>query len=135
MMTMMQSLFDEIPDSIWSSFGHGAELATATIVATALLEMYSIDTAKALYKKDRELYRQGIILNFVNHYIYGIPVYIIATVYFSKQVQQEEVVSALTIFNEYLGILLIHSFCYYYAHKTFHCSPVYYQYHKFHSEM
>lgn len=127
---MMQSLIDEIPDSVWSSFWHGLELATATIVATALLELYSIDTARALYKKDRDLYLQGILLNFLNHYIYGIPVYIFAVVFFSRQ--HKEDISSLVIFNQYLGILIIHSFCYYSVHKQFHRSPVYYKYHKFH---
>ena len=113
-----------------NAFLVGLEVASATIVATIALELYSMETAKAMYEKDRKLYLQAVALNFVNHYFYGVPVYIAAALLFFRQSTEE--IPALTIATQVFFILLIHSICFYEAHKTFHSCPGYYKYHKFH---
>ena len=116
--------------NVETAFLHGLEVSTVTLAVTVLLEFLSRETALALYKKDRELYLQAVALNFLNHWAYGIPVYMVSELFFIRR--NEESYSSTLLAFQVIGVLLIHSVCYYHAHKTFHSSPGYYKYHKFH---
>lgn len=115
---------------LYRAFEVGAEVTTVTLVATVLLELVSIDTAIACYKKDKNLYLTALYLNFKNHYLLGIPVYVAAATLFLRK--ETGPVHPLVIAAQVLGVLLVHSLCYYQAHKTFHSCPGYYKYHRFH---
>lgn len=120
-----------LPDEIQHAFVAGIEMATATLIATVILELFSLDTAKACYKKDKNLYLTALYLNFKNHYVLGIPVYMSAALLFLRKdtgLSHPFVVIA----SQVLGVLFVHSLCFYQAHKTFHSCPGYYKYHKFH---
>ena len=112
------------------TFRRGMELATVTIVATLLLEFFSLDTTRVLYAKDKVLYLQAVALNFINHYMYGIPVYVAATLCFLRNVDSHY--SRGMVALQVIEICTIHSICYYQVHKFFHICPGYYKYHKFH---
>ena len=45
------------------------------------MELVSLDTAKILHAKDKSLYWQGVVSNFVNHYVYGAAVYAIGALF------------------------------------------------------
>lgn len=119
--------------NVETAFLHGLEMSTATLAVTVVLEFFSWETAVAAYKKDKELYLQAVALNFLNHWAYGIPVYLISELFFIRRtLEHESLASTWVVALQVLGVLLIHSVCYYQAHKTFHSCPGYYQYHKFH---
>lgn len=118
------------PNKIETSFLTGMELASVTILVTILLEVYSMETAVAVCKKDKKFYFLAVTVNFINHYCYGIPVYICASLLFVRDV--DESYNAYFVIFQILAILFLHSLCYYEAHKTFHSCPGYYKYHKFH---
>lgn len=118
------------PDHVQDAFLTGLELATATIVATILLELLSWETAVAAYKKDKQLYLQAVALNFLNHYAFGVPVYMAGDLFLCRPM--DESYSAYFVALQVIIILFVHSVCYYQAHKGFHSAPGYYKYHKFH---
>jgi sterol desaturase/sphingolipid hydroxylase (fatty acid hydroxylase superfamily) len=122
--------FDFSPEEIERTFRRGFEVATVTIVATILLEFYSLDTTRMIYAKDKMLYLQAVVLNFINHYIYGIPVYMASTLLFLRKVDSDYSPGMVAL--QLLGICTVQSICYYQVHKTFHSCPGYYKYHKFH---
>lgn len=125
---MFDNLFDAT--DVHNAFWTGAELATVTLVVTIVLELLSIETAKAAYHKDKRLYLTAVGLNFWNHYVYGIPVYMTTALLFLKKNSPQ--VSFWLIGVQVACILVVHSLCYYEAHRTFHSCPGYYKYHKFH---
>jgi len=129
-MTMVS--LDEIlsPGKVETAFLDGLEFASVTILVTLLLEMISWKTACAAYKHNRKLYLQAVCLNFLNHYAYGIPVYMTAALLFIRDDDVNR--TPFTVAGQVVAILLVHSICYYEAHKTFHSCPGYYKYHKFH---
>lgn len=113
---------------------HGAlELAITTLIGTAVLELISWDTVRLLHEKQadgRELYRQAVAVNFFNHFILGIPVYMAAILLFGRPSGGDE--SLLGGIVRILGIIVIHDICYYEAHKMMHSGPGWYRFHKFH---
>ena len=125
-------IFENILSStdVEGAFMRGVTPATFTIVMTILLEFVSWETGVAAYKKDKKLYLTAVGLNFLNHYIFGIPVYMTAELLFIRQM--DDSYSPLFVAFQVLAVLLVHSLCYYEAHKTFHSCPGYYKYHKFH---
>lgn len=109
----------------------GLELATYTIVLTFLLELASLPTVRGvLQQRDgKSLYLSAIALNFLNHYIYGVPIYTFAIVFFCRN-GEPETFAELAMRSLY--VMSVHSCSYYYVHKTFHTYPDLYKYHRYH---
>ncbi|CAB9507295.1 expressed unknown protein [Seminavis robusta] len=126
----VKDTFDFPPGEVESTFMKGLEIVNVTIIVTIILELYSLDTTKIIWAKDKSLYLQAVALNFVNHYLYGIPVYMVAALFFVRKVDEEY--SAAFVALQTLGVMAVHSLCYYEMHKTFHTFPKLYKYHKFH---
>lgn len=121
------------PEDFYRSLVVGVEVATITIIVTIILELFSWQTAIAAFKKDKSLYLTALYFNFKNHYVLGIPVYVSAAVIFLRKDDRNGLpISPIVTSIQVLGVLLVHSLCYYFAHKTFHSCPGYYKYHKFH---
>lgn len=116
----------------------GLALANFTILGTLLLELLSLPTVRGVLSqksdKGRSLYLTAWFLNFRNHYLLGIPVYTVAVTLFSRRETDdfdETTESLLLSAWKVFGVVLVHSLCYYYAHKTLH-RPEYYRHHRFH---
>lgn len=124
------SLFGYPLDFIKKEFLVGLEFAYVTIGATIVLELLSLKTAKACYAKDKKLYLQGVAINLINHFVGGIPLYIAFSIVCMRQ--YDEAYNYWHVACQVAATILLHSFCYYEVHKTFHSCPGYYKYHKFH---
>jgi sterol desaturase/sphingolipid hydroxylase (fatty acid hydroxylase superfamily) len=109
----------------------GIQLSTATVILTVLLESISASTVRSLLKQPggRVLYKQAIFLNLFNHFILGVPVYIIAVVLFCSQELLERKSHLLV---KTTLVILIHAVVYYLVHKAFHTYPSLYTFHRFH---
>lgn len=125
----MFETFNHPSEELKESCYKGFEMATIVTVATLLLEIYSFDTAKIILAKNKVLYFQAVALNFINHYFYGIPVYICAAA-FTRPVDAQYSFQFLAL--QVLLIMVVHSITYYQMHKTFHTIPGLYKHHKFH---
>ncbi|CAB9514857.1 expressed unknown protein [Seminavis robusta] len=127
---MIDTAFFLQSGEIQESFLAGSKIAAAILTTLVVLEILSYDTVMALYKRDKKLYLEGLAMNFVNHIAFGIPIYVASSQFLMRK--DETHASALAIIAQIVGILLIHSICFYELHKTFHTVPGYYKYHKFH---
>jgi sterol desaturase/sphingolipid hydroxylase (fatty acid hydroxylase superfamily) len=144
---MLESAFDTMiawwqspsaQEAVREGWKGGMELSIATIAATTVLELISLDTVISLHKKQSEgpaLYRQAVLLNFFNHFVLGIPVYITAVLLFGRQRDEHDETSSLfASLVRILGIIVVHDICYYEVHKTMHSRVGWYRFHKFHHQ-
>lgn len=126
----------------WEEIQHhargGFEMSTSAVLVTLVLELCSLDTVRQVWKQPngQELYVTSILYNIVNHYVLGVPTYMVAVVYFSSK-ENEDNSSTMKALISYLWqvffILAAHSIQYYYIHKMFHESPTLYRrFHRFH---
>ncbi|CAB9520252.1 expressed unknown protein [Seminavis robusta] len=130
MMDSIQDVFDFPQEEIDQAFLRGLEVATVTIAATLLLEVYSFGTTKIILSNNKVLYFQAVVLNFINHYLYGIPVYMASSLFLVRKVDEDYSYGSVAL--QVLGIMIVQSISYYSAHKMFHTAPGMYKYHKFH---
>ena len=98
------------------------------LVPTLLLEAWSYETSRALYKKNAQLYWQALALNLINHFGLGAPGYALVVTLLSDR----DRVSVREVAGQVLGLILVHSICFYQVHQTFHTVKSLYQWHKFH---
>jgi sterol desaturase/sphingolipid hydroxylase (fatty acid hydroxylase superfamily) len=144
---MPESVFDAIlawwqspsaQEAVREGWTGGMELSIATIAATTVLELISFDTVIALHQKQLDgpaLYRQAVFVNFLNHFVLGIPVYITAVLLFGRRSDEDdETDGLLASLVRILGCIVVHDICYYQAHKTMHSSSGWYRFHKFHHQ-
>jgi sterol desaturase/sphingolipid hydroxylase (fatty acid hydroxylase superfamily) len=123
----------------------GVEMAMSAVVVTLILELWSLESVRQVWKQPngKELYSTSIIYNLVNHFLLGIPTYIIAVMYLCTKNDKDEEENDLTTIElvtarmsfviQVLFILAAHSLQYYYVHKAFHESPILYRtFHRFH---
>jgi sterol desaturase/sphingolipid hydroxylase (fatty acid hydroxylase superfamily) len=113
----------------------GMEVSIATLAVTTVLELISFDTVIALHQKQSDgpaLYRRAVFVNFFNHFVLGVPIYITAVLLFGRR--SDETGSLFALLVRILGIIVIHDICYYKAHKTMHSSSGWYRFHKFHHQ-
>ena len=111
----------------------GLKLPLITTILTILLELWSIDTVKKIIKQDGgagiSLYMAAVLANIVNHFVFGVPIYMLATALFCRDVDEvtagERIVSVGTI-------LFVQSIGFYTAHRAFHSNPNWYRHHRFH---
>jgi sterol desaturase/sphingolipid hydroxylase (fatty acid hydroxylase superfamily) len=131
---MMNSTFDALLDlpleDMKSAWLEAWYLSSIVIVITIVLELLSLETVKACYAKDKALYKQAIVANLLNHYVYGPPIYAFSVI--ACITEYEDPHNYWRIAQQTALMLFIHAVCYYHVHKTFHSSPDYYKYHKFH---
>ena len=102
---------------------------------TVLLEIWSIDTVRELWKQPggKELYREAWVASIVNPFVCGLPVYILAAVVFCVEDRDGIEETWLRSLGSILCILFFHSWQYYSIHKAFHEHPRLYQrFHRFH---
>jgi sterol desaturase/sphingolipid hydroxylase (fatty acid hydroxylase superfamily) len=111
----------------------GLELATVTILLTAVLEVASLPSARGVWKQSGgpALYRKSLFFNFRNHYLYGVPVTAVAYTCFCLGDDDVEF-TWLRFAVKTWAVVLFHAVAYYQVHKLFHTSAQLYQFHKFH---
>ncbi len=110
----------------------GLEASIMTVLLTFILEMCSLPTVRQVLKQPGglHLYQTALFYNIRNHFGWGIPTYAIAVVYLCPTLERPLWSMALHV----LALIVLHDLMYYYAHKTFHTAPGWYQYHKFHHQ-
>lgn len=115
----------------WDAVMRGSILAIATIALTFLLEMTSLPSVRGVLKQrdGSSLYLQAVALNVLNHFIFGVPIYVIAV---SMLCRDDEAANIKSFVMRTTSIVLIHAILYYGVHKAFHSSPHLYKYHRFH---
>jgi sterol desaturase/sphingolipid hydroxylase (fatty acid hydroxylase superfamily) len=115
----------------WDAVTRGSMLAIVTIALTFLLEIASLPAVRGVLKQrdGPSLYLQAVALNVLNHFIFGVPIYVIAV---SLLCRDDEAANALRFVIRTTYMVLIHAILYYGVHKAFHSSPHLYVYHRFH---
>ena len=115
----------------------GLEMLSSTLLLTFVLEICSIPTVKAILKQPggKSLYLSAIFMNFFNHLCLGVPLWTAVHLFMTtmglfnpNDVIENYCSSALRI----LGVLFIHSLCYYHVHKLFHSNRAWYKHHAYH---
>ena len=111
-------------------------MALATILLTAVLDVISLRTVRDLLTKQtngRRIYFEGVAYNLVNHFLLGLPMYVItALVLCDNRRSGYETAFSWTSAARILIIIMLHSFGYYHIHRKFHTSPHFFKYHAFH---
>lgn len=160
--TSSTSIAQVIPsfEKFVTSTSHGIILIVIIVAITLVCEWWSLDTAKALYQKNKRLYVTAVALNLFNHITLGLPSYIgnatIILPYFNKDheeqinIQQDSKNVFYYFFQnnhlhqyqavqwffqlcfQVLSLIMIHSLCFYTIHRVFHSYPKLYKWHKFH---
>jgi sterol desaturase/sphingolipid hydroxylase (fatty acid hydroxylase superfamily) len=126
----------------------GLEMSMSAVTVTLILELWSLESVRQVLKQQngKELYITSIFYNLVNHFVLGIPTYMIAVMFFCSKNDSDDdeetsdVVSTIKLVKTWMSflfqvlfILAAHSLQYYYVHKTFHESPMLYRtFHRFH---
>jgi len=127
--------FSFLPQSLQEPVFEGVkgstELSIATVLLTIVLELASLPTVRGVLKQrdGTSLYLQAVAVNILNHFVFGIPVYVLARLLFCRS---EEAGNYVIFGMRTAGLLVVHSLLYYSSHKAFHSSPKLYVYHRFH---
>ena len=163
-----QFLYEELYDTIMVSQHsyEGYYISYMTFLLTIFLDICSYQTIQKLWYQQRNgttLYVSAILLNVLNHFFIGVPMYAIATKYFCKSTTPTTTtntsIASSGVKNEandanydmydnvsnnenlvqhvlsVVTILLIHSILYYSIHKYFHESPkLYKMIHQYHHQ-
>lgn len=128
--------WDEINATALYYVQDGIYIMTALMIFTALLELLSFQTARALYQKNAPLYLKAWVFNFVNHFGLAIPLYTFFQVWSTQALPKDdhEVTKLLKVIWQVVQITSLHSVIFYQVHKTFHQHPQLYRWHKFHHQ-
>lgn len=145
-------------EQVLESYHGGLELSILTLVLTFVLELFSLDTVYGVWRQQQKqvggsggglfsysLYCTAWGLNIWNHFVLGIPVYMVAVGLFcrkddDRREEDEDTSFALrrgrvSLLIDWvvpvLAIILTHDILYWYGHKTLH-RPEFYRFHKFH---
>lgn len=122
---------EALQEQAFEAVAGGVQLSVATVLLTIVLELASTPTIRGVLKQrdGKSLYSQAIALNFLNHFVFGIPVYAIAGVFLcTTTLPANHVVFALRA----TAVIAVHAILYYAVHKAFHVMPHLYVYHRFH---
>ena len=127
--------FSFLPEALqvqaFEAVAGGVQLSVATVILTIVLELASMPTIRGVLKQrdGKSLYSQAITVNFLNHFVFGIPVYAFAGVLLcTKTLASNYVVFAVRA----TAVLTAHAILYYAIHRAFHIYPQLYVYHRFH---
>ena len=110
----------------------GLELTAGTFLLTLVLELWSLDTVKKVLDQPGSgisLYKEAIVANLVNHFVFGWTIYVSAATIFCRDT--EEVTSSDRIIFV-ITILFVQSVLFYVVHRAFHSNPNWYRHHRFH---
>ena len=113
----------------------GCWLMVYILIPTLVLELWSHETAIALYKKNPRLYTTAVGLNVFNHFVLGMPCYVLAVCFLARDLNShhDAATSAMLLVPcQVLITIVIHSLCFYHVHKILHTIPKLYKWHKFH---
>src|SRR5690242_14997454 len=99
------------------AFRHGFRMALCTILLTVALEAISFRTARDLltkHPKGRALYTKAVVLNVVNHILFGVPIYVLAeSLFCTSRVSHDGTVGGLALsMLRIFVIVLLHSIGY-----------------------
>jgi len=110
----------------------GLQLATLTFLLTIVLELISFRTVEALLRQrdGKSLYVSAVVINILNHYVFGVPVYVSAVLLFCHK--DDSKTNLLWFAWKAFGVIFVHAVLYYYIHKAFHSSPSLYKHHRYH---
>merc|ERR1711907_861345 len=109
----------------------GLRLSFGTFFLTILLEIWSRDTVQRLRSQNggHSLYKQAIVSNLQNHFVFGWSLYTIAALLYCRtDGEMNTFERTYSVFS----ILMVHAICFYSAHKAFHTYPSLYKHHRFH---
>ncbi|KAL7566592.1 hypothetical protein ACA910_003493 [Epithemia clementina (nom. ined.)] len=148
-MSSSSSLFSswipaDLSERAVSSMYGGLELSLFTLLLTFVLELYSLEETviRGVWqqKGGKSLYWTAVGLNFWNHLVLGIPVYMVAVTFLCRPLSTTTTTtvsssSSSSSWPDFVGhvlaIVLTHDVLYWYGHKTMH-RPEFYKFHKFH---
>ncbi len=126
------SIMNALTPEVWDHIADAIELSFWTLSITVVLEVWSLDTVKKVLQQKGagpKLYAAAIFANLRNHFVFGVPIYVIAVENFCRPEQSlgigDEIACVATI-------LFVQSFCFYIAHRLFHTYPSLYRHHRFH---
>ena len=152
---MINVIFDEIYDAVVNYSYDGYILAIQTFILTIILDICSYQTIYDLCCKQKSgtrLYVSAIVLNIINHFCIGGPIYGIASKFLcssnnNHNIDNEKIfdnISVTTIDNvgnilqhilSVVAVMLLHAIQYYAIHKYFHESPKLYRIvHQYHHQ-
>jgi hypothetical protein len=117
---------------VWDHIAEGIELSFWTVVITVILEVWSFETVmKVLEQKGAgiKLYSAAIMANLRNHFIFGVPIYVVAVENFCRSDKNVSIGDQIACVAT---ILFVQSVCFYTAHRLFHTYPTLYRHHRFH---
>ena len=120
-----------VEDHVVQRASEGLRLSFGTWFLTLLLEIWSLKTVRKVrsQKGGSALYAKAITANLVNHFVFGWTLYTIASVNFCPVDKELETFERMySVFS----ILMVHSICFYSAHRAFHTYPSLYKHHRFH---
>jgi sterol desaturase/sphingolipid hydroxylase (fatty acid hydroxylase superfamily) len=125
------SLPDSIREEAFTAVRGGTMLSVATVLVTLGLELASLPTVRGVFKQrdGPSLYWQALVMNFMNHFVFGIPVYFVAVLLFCDRTEAE---NHWIFTTRAAAIVAVHAVIYYGIHKAFHTSPKLYIHHRFH---
>lgn len=132
---MLPWLLPDNWDEAWKRGIYGGwQASVMTILLTFVLELCSMPTVRQVWKQPggQRLYRTALFYNVRNHFGWGIPTYATAVVYLCQNKVVERPLWQMAL--HVLAMIVLHDLMYYQAHKTFHTTPGWYQYHKFHHQ-
>lgn len=126
---MRSALGRHFHDSFW--------LFSGLVVLVAVLELLSLDTARALHQKNKQLYIKAWLLNFTNLFLLGMPAHALTNLWLTQDFlpvedHQHGLTKIVKIGWQVVQITCIHSLVFHQVHKTFHSHPKLYRWHKFH---
>ena len=120
-------------DEVMHSFQSGLFIAIFGNLAVMLvLEVFSLETVRGVWKQPngKDLYAKAMALNFFNHLVLGIPLYVFATLFICTK---KPVTSPLEGILQVLWVVVAHDIQYYVVHKWFHENSHRYRcFHRFH---
>mmetsp|Transcript_27043 Transcript_27043/g.47758 ORF Transcript_27043/g.47758 Transcript_27043/m.47758 type:complete len:200 (+) Transcript_27043:53-652(+) len=96
---------------------------------------FSLDTVRQVLKQPSgtELYVTSIAYNLINHFVLGVPAYMLCALFFCSEDPDSTTLTWIGLVTQVLFVLVAQSLQYYFIHKTFHESPKLYQtFHRFH---
>jgi sterol desaturase/sphingolipid hydroxylase (fatty acid hydroxylase superfamily) len=135
MISTDSGFFSILPESLqeqaFEAFAGGVQLSVGTVFLTIVLELASLPTVWGVLnqKNGKSLYSQAVAVNFINHFVFGIPVYAVAVALLcTTKVSANYVVSVV----RGTAVMTVHAIIYYVMHKAFHTSPQLYVHHRFH---
>ena len=141
---MIYVIIDEIYDAVVNYSYDGYILAIQTFILTIILDICSYQTIYDLCGKQKNgtrLYISAIVLNIINHFCIGGPIYGIASKFLCSSSSNNTINNGNYVGNilqhilSVVVVMFLHAIQYYAIHKYFHESPKLYRIvHQYHHQ-